>query len=108
MSKRDDPQLRVRIPSELKNKLEEKARLNKRTLTAEIVDRLEATLLQDSCVESHTGYQDMASGFEEGWSQASQWQERYNREYGLEWADANKDELRDAVEKLHNVLNKKK
>ncbi|EON4226461.1 Arc family DNA-binding protein [Escherichia coli] len=108
MSKRDDPQLRVRIPPELKNKLEEKARLNKRTLTAEIVDRLEATLLQDSCVESNTGYQDMASGFEEGWRQASEWQEKYTLEYGLVWADAHKDELRDAVEKLHNVLNKKK
>lgn len=108
MSTRDDPQLRVRIPAELKNKLEEKARLNKRTFTAEIVDRLEATLLQDSCVESHTGYQDMASGFEEGWRQATEWQEKYDREYGLGWADANKDELRNAVEKLRNVLNKKK
>ncbi|NIG88491.1 Arc family DNA-binding protein [Serratia symbiotica] len=47
MSKRDDPQLRVRIPSDLKENLEKKARSNKRTLTAGIVDRLEATITQD-------------------------------------------------------------
>lgn len=32
MSKRDDPQLRVRIPSELKDALELKARRSNRTL----------------------------------------------------------------------------
>lgn len=47
MSKRDDPQLRVRIPERLKTELENCARDNKRTLTAEIVDRLETTLDQD-------------------------------------------------------------
>ncbi len=47
MSKRDDPQLRVRISENLKSDLEANARLNKRTLTAEIVDRLETTLEQD-------------------------------------------------------------
>ncbi|AXD45786.1 Arc family DNA-binding protein [Salmonella enterica] len=48
MSKRDDPQLRVRIPEDLKAKLEQCARENKRTLTAEIVDRLMVTLEQDN------------------------------------------------------------
>jgi len=105
MSKRDDPQLRVRIPENLKSELESKARQNKRTLTAEIVDRLEATLLQDSCVESHVGYQDMVSGFEEGWRQAAEWQEKYERDYALDVADGNKDELRSAVERLREVLN---
>lgn len=47
MSKRDDPQLRVRIPEDLKLELENCARYNKRTLTAEIVDRLEMTVEQD-------------------------------------------------------------
>ncbi|HGB2633703.1 TPA: Arc family DNA-binding protein, partial [Salmonella enterica subsp. enterica serovar Birkenhead] len=47
MSKRDDPQLRVRIPEFLKEELEKKARSNKRTLTSEIVARLEATVSQD-------------------------------------------------------------
>ncbi|MBC3251247.1 Arc family DNA-binding protein [Serratia fonticola] len=40
MSKRDDPQLRVRIPQDLKNALEKAARENGRTLTAEITRRL--------------------------------------------------------------------
>lgn len=47
MSKKEDPQLRVRIPEELKIELDRCARENKRTLTAEIVDRLEMTVEQD-------------------------------------------------------------
>ncbi|AXY33951.1 hypothetical protein B7R74_12460 [Yersinia pseudotuberculosis] len=44
---REDPQLRVRIPECLKDELERCAHENKRTLTAEVVDRLEATVDQD-------------------------------------------------------------
>lgn len=44
MSKRDDPQLRVRIPQDLKDVLEKLARENDRTLTAEITRRLRNSL----------------------------------------------------------------
>ncbi|HDN5152684.1 TPA: Arc family DNA-binding protein [Salmonella enterica subsp. enterica serovar Birkenhead] len=44
MSKRDDPQLRVRIPQDLKDILEKLARENDRTLTAEITRRLRNSL----------------------------------------------------------------
>ncbi|MBE5250981.1 Arc family DNA-binding protein [Mixta mediterraneensis] len=109
MSKRDDPQLRVRIPAELKSELEEKARLNKRTLTAEIVDRLEATLIQDNHLgNTSTGYYVMVDVHEAEVMAREELEEKYEREFGLAWADANKDELRDAVEKLHNVLSKRK
>ncbi|PIJ50647.1 DNA-binding protein [Erwinia sp. OLTSP20] len=47
MSKRDDPQLRVRIPQELKDALEKTAADNDRTLTAEITRRLRESLEQD-------------------------------------------------------------
>ncbi|HHQ4892820.1 TPA: Arc family DNA-binding protein [Aeromonas veronii] len=45
---REHPQLRVRIPSELKDELEEKAAEAGRTLTAEIVNRLELSLMNQS------------------------------------------------------------
>ncbi|MFC4924554.1 Arc family DNA-binding protein [Delftia deserti] len=41
---RTDPQLNFRIPAELKERLETAAAENKRTLTAELVARLEASL----------------------------------------------------------------
>lgn len=44
MSKRDDPQLRVRIPQDLKDALEKISRENDRTLTAEITRRLRESL----------------------------------------------------------------
>lgn len=105
MSKRDDPQLRVRIPAELKNALEIKAKANKRTLTAEIVDRLEATNLQDSERGSNTGYAELIHEYVEISEELSQLQEQYDRAYSLDYYDAHKDELRAAVKNLHNVLN---
>lgn len=38
---RNDPQVNFRIPAELKEKLEESARNNDRTITAELIKRLE-------------------------------------------------------------------
>ena len=40
---REDPQLRVRLPPELKNDLTESAKLNRRSINAEIVTRLSQT-----------------------------------------------------------------
>lgn len=45
---REHPQLRVRIPSELKDELEAQATEAGRTLTAEIVNRLELSLMNQS------------------------------------------------------------
>ncbi|EAS1997984.1 Arc family DNA-binding protein [Salmonella enterica] len=50
MSKRDDPQLRVRIPQDLKDALEKSARNNDRTLTAEITRRLRESLEQGEII----------------------------------------------------------
>ncbi|AXD45412.1 Arc family DNA-binding protein [Salmonella enterica] len=44
MGKREDPQLRIRIPQDLKETLEKVARDNDRTLTAEITRRLRESL----------------------------------------------------------------
>jgi len=38
---RDEPQMNLRIPSDLKDKIEEAATANKRSVTAEVVARLE-------------------------------------------------------------------
>jgi hypothetical protein len=41
---REDPQLKLRLPEEIKNRLTEAARDNKRSVNAEILARLEASL----------------------------------------------------------------
>lgn len=44
---RTDPQFNLRIPAELKAKVEEAAKLNKRSATAEIIARIEETFVRD-------------------------------------------------------------
>ncbi len=44
---RTDPQYKLRIPEDIKSKLEDSAKLNRRSLNAEIVARLENSLLDD-------------------------------------------------------------
>lgn len=44
---REDPQLRIRLPIELKAKIEDEAKANGRSMNAEIVHRLDASLLRD-------------------------------------------------------------
>lgn len=44
---REDPQLRIRLPVELKEKIEETAKANNRSMNAEIVQRLDASFLGD-------------------------------------------------------------
>lgn len=53
---REHPQLRVRVPPELKDRLEDMARSSGRTLTAEIVYRLQQSLEHD---QSCSGLQQM-------------------------------------------------
>ncbi|CCW29250.1 hypothetical protein XNC3_1220020 [Xenorhabdus nematophila F1] len=102
---REDPQLRVRIPAGLKEILEQKAKENKRTLTAEIVDRLEETTVQDSVVGNSDGFGRIALDYESLCNDYEELNAKYERECALDWADSNKDELRSAVEKLREVLN---
>lgn len=105
MSKRDDPQLRVRISTELKNKLEDKARLNKRTLTAEIVDRLEATILQDELLHKSRGFEETVDEIQILRKLLEKLKTTYQREYQAEWIFKNKYELIDVMEKLKELLN---
>ncbi|MDF7658309.1 Arc family DNA-binding protein [Erwiniaceae bacterium L1_54_6] len=44
---REDPQFRIRLPAELKEKIEESAKDNNRSLNAEIVFRLDASFLNE-------------------------------------------------------------
>lgn len=44
---RSDPQFNLRIPLELKEYLEKEAKIQKRSVTAEILDRLEASVIMD-------------------------------------------------------------
>lgn len=44
---REDPQLRIRLPIELKDKIEASAKANKRSMNAEIVQRLDGSFLAE-------------------------------------------------------------
>lgn len=55
MSTRSDPQLRARIPQELKEALEKSALQNDRTLTAEITRRLRESLERDGIIYTQDG-----------------------------------------------------
>lgn len=44
---REDPQLRIRLPVEVKEKIEISAKANKRSMNAEIVQRLDTSFLKD-------------------------------------------------------------
>lgn len=44
---REDPQLRIRLPIELKEKIEDVSKVNARSMNAEIVQRLEASFLAE-------------------------------------------------------------
>lgn len=61
---RSDPQFNLRIPAELKLSIEEAAQRNKRSATAEIIDRLQATIELDQLMAEmragdHRGVADM-------------------------------------------------
>jgi plasmid maintenance system antidote protein VapI len=49
---RDDLHFRLRIPDELKTRIEEAARANKRSMTGEIIARLEETFDRDNEVQA--------------------------------------------------------
>lgn len=44
---REDPQLRIRLPIELKEKIDDAAKSNNRSMNAEIVQRLDASFLNE-------------------------------------------------------------
>jgi len=44
---REDPQLRIRLPIDLKEKIEESAKSNSRSMNAEIVQRLDSSFLSE-------------------------------------------------------------
>ncbi|HBK3068279.1 Arc family DNA-binding protein [Citrobacter freundii] len=44
---REDPQLRIRLPIELKEKIEETAKANNRSMNAEIVKRLDSSFMSE-------------------------------------------------------------
>ncbi|CAH3741369.1 TPA: Arc family DNA-binding protein [Salmonella enterica] len=44
---REDPQLRIRLPVELKEKIEDSAKVNNRSMNAEIVQRLDGSFLAE-------------------------------------------------------------
>lgn len=44
---REDPQLRIRLPIELKEKIDDAAKANNRSMNAEIVQRLDASFLNE-------------------------------------------------------------
>lgn len=58
---RKDPQFNLRIPAELRDKVMAAAQQNKRSATAEIISRLEATFDPDSFIDMTAGVKDAQS-----------------------------------------------
>ncbi|MDI3450539.1 Arc family DNA-binding protein [Enterobacter sp. V89_11] len=56
---REDPQLRIRLPIELKEKIEVSAKENNRSMNAEIVQRLERTYLAELADDEVLSAQDV-------------------------------------------------
>ena len=52
LMKQTDPQLKIRLPLELKERIEDAARHSNRSMNAEIVSRLDLTFAQDDFAES--------------------------------------------------------
>ncbi|NDJ59454.1 Arc family DNA-binding protein [Enterobacteriaceae bacterium 4M9] len=55
---REDPQLRIRLPSELKKQVEDASRANNRSMNAEIVSRLDASFLSNAYSEEFISAED--------------------------------------------------
>lgn len=58
---RDDPQFKLRLPIELRDRIEQAAKESKRSLNAEMVARLEMSFAQDQGMEVFSGKLDEAS-----------------------------------------------
>lgn len=63
---RTDPQVNFRIPAELKDKLDNAAKENGRTLTAELILRLEMTFEQDDQIKDLIGRIEWLEGAVDG------------------------------------------
>ncbi|EAB1500273.1 Arc family DNA-binding protein [Salmonella enterica] len=53
---REDAQMKIRLPAWVKEKLETAAKENKRSMNAEVVDRLESTLFDDNAYGGTKAY----------------------------------------------------
>ncbi|MCP9269517.1 Arc family DNA-binding protein [Xenorhabdus sp. XENO-1] len=98
---REDPQLRSRIPEHLKESLEQKAKENKRTLTAEIVSRLEETVEQDFVIRNSNGFKEIVKNYNDLCEKYEELKAKDKREGVL----LDREELRSAVNRLHELLN---
>lgn len=94
---RDDPHFRLRVPEELKAKVEAAANKKRRSMTAEIVDRLEETFRQDEWLPTGQGYADLIAVLEEEIAEHEELQQKYDRQYNIEYFDAFKDEILEAI-----------
>ncbi|MCX8958348.1 Arc family DNA-binding protein [Erwinia psidii] len=102
---REDPQLRVRIPEELKDELENRAKANRRTLTAEIIQRLEHTLTQDAIYDRTNGFEFILEEIRMLTDINDKIKEKYKRYYQAEWLHKNQKELDEAIKTLQDLLN---
>lgn len=95
---RDDLHFRLRIPEKLKEQIEKAANEKRRSMTAEIVDRLEETVRQDHQLSKGLDFRHMIGEYEEAISERDAIQEKYDRGYIFDRFDAVKDEILAAIE----------
>jgi hypothetical protein len=104
---REDPQLRVRIPDFIKSTIEARAKKNKRTLTAEISERLMTTIEQDNMVgDSPDGHSHLLNEYNLLLARLEKVRVKYRRQFQAEWAYDHKFELIEAMRKVEEILNR--
>lgn len=104
---REDPQLRVRVPEHIKNSIEIRAKKNRRTLTAEIVGRLSATIEQDNMLgDTSDGHSRLLEEYERLLLRLETLRNRYRRQFQAEWAYDHQRELIEALRKVEEIFNR--
>ena len=90
---REDLHFRLRIPETLKFRISETAQENRRSMTAEIIARLEETFVQDDWLPSGLDHDSMIVQIEEEMSQHADLRDQYDRDFGFDRFDTMKDEI---------------
>ena len=90
-------QYMVRFPDGLRDRIAEVAKKNKRSMNQEIIDRLEETFNQDEWLPEGLDYSDMIGEIEDEMTKLEELQQKYDRQYGLDYFDAFKDEILEAI-----------
>jgi hypothetical protein len=97
VASRGSDQFMVRFPEGMREEIRAAAEAKGRSMNSEIIDRLQETFLQDSFLPEGLDYSDMIHELEDEIEKHQALQEKYDREYGVDYFEAFKDEILEAI-----------